>query len=126
MEALDVDWQQVRMLDDRVQRGEPLELTADVRALLRRTAPTVAISDAEAERALAPTGNAIALLQLIRRRADEGTHRFMRALDAMYRLLKKGDIEGARQQMQDVLAVEVVPHLREMAESELAKLDEPS
>lgn len=126
MEALDVDWQQIRMLDDRVQRGEPLELTADVRELLRRTAPTVAISNAEAERALSHTGSAIVLLQQIRHRADDGTRRLMRALDAMYRLLKKGDIGGARQQMQDVLAVEVVPHIREMAESELEKLDEPS
>jgi DUSAM domain-containing protein len=126
MEALDVDWQQVRKLDDRIQRGEPLEFTADVRALLRRTAPTVAISEAEAETALTQTGSTIALLQLIRRRADEGTHRLMRALDAMYRLLKKGDVEGARQQMRDVLAMEVVPYFREMAESELEKLDEPS
>lgn len=126
MEALDVDWQQVRMLDDRVQQGEPLELTAGVRELLRRTAPTVAISEAEAEAALSHTGSATALLQQIRRRADDGTRRLMRALDAMYRLLKKGDIGGARQQMQDVLAVEVVPHFREMAEGELEKLDDPS
>ncbi|MFY0528184.1 DUSAM domain-containing protein [Archangium gephyra] len=102
------------------------KLTADVRELLRRTAPTVAISNAEAERALSHTGSAIELLQQIRRRADDGTRRLMQALDAMYRLLKKGDIGGARQQMQDVLAVEVVPHLRELAESELEKLDEPS
>ena len=126
MEALDVDWHQVRMLDDQIQRGDPLELTPEVCDLLRRTAPTVAISDAEAETALSHTGSAIALLQLIRRRADDGTHRLMRALDAMYRLLKKGDIEGARRQMQDVLAVELVPHFRELAENELQKLGAPS
>jgi DUSAM domain-containing protein len=125
MEALDVDWHQVRLLDDRIQRGESLELTPEVCDLLRRTAPTVAIGEAEAEAALSHTESAIALLQRIRRRADDGTHRLMRALDAMYRLLKQGELEGARQQMRDVLAVEVVPHFRKMAEGELEKLDAP-
>lgn len=123
MDPLDIDWHQVRMLDNRVQQGQALELTDDVRDLLRRTARTVAISDTEAATALADVKSATALLQNIRQRVDDGTHRIMRALDAMYRLRKKGDIPGARQQMQDVLAVEVVPHFREIAEGQLEEMD---
>jgi DUSAM domain-containing protein len=123
MDPLDEDWFQVRMLDNRVQKGRALELTDDVRDLLRRTAQTAAISDSEAVTALADVKSATALLQKIRHRVDEGAHRIMRALDTMYRLRKKGDIQGARQQMQDVLAVEVVPHFREIAEGQLEELD---
>ncbi|HEX8703703.1 MAG TPA: DUSAM domain-containing protein [Myxococcaceae bacterium] len=123
MDPLDVDWYQVRMLDNRVQQGQALELTVQVRELLRRTARTVAISDAEAAKALADVTSATALLQSIRHRVDSGTQRIMRALDTMYRLRKKGDIQGARQQMQEVLAVEVVPHFREIAEGQLEELD---
>jgi DUSAM domain-containing protein len=123
MDPLDVDWYQVRMLDNRIQQGQALELTDAVRDLLRRTARTVAISDAEVAAALSDAKSATTLLQSIRHRVDDGTHRIMRALDAMYRLRKKGDIQGARQQMQDVLAVEVVPHFREIAEGQLADMD---
>jgi DUSAM domain-containing protein len=42
----------------------------------------------------------------------------------MYRLRDAGDVEGARRQMEQVLAVEVVPLYREIAAGELAKLDE--
>jgi DUSAM domain-containing protein len=40
----------------------------------------------------------------------------------MYALQDAGDLKGARQQMHDVLAIEVVPLYREIAEGELAKL----
>jgi DUSAM domain-containing protein len=123
MDPLDVDWNQARMLDNQVQRGRALELTDAVRDLLQRTARTVAISDAEAVTALSDVESATALLQRIRQRVDDGTHRIMRALDTMYRLRKKGDIQGARQQMQDVLAVEVVPHFREIAQGQLEEMD---
>ena len=122
MDPLDVDWYQVRMLDNRIQQGQALELTDEVRDLLRRTARTVAISDAEAVAALSDVKSATTLLKSIRHRVDDGAHRIMRALDTMYRLRKKGDIQGARQQMQDVLAVEVVPHFREIAEGQLADM----
>jgi DUSAM domain-containing protein len=42
----------------------------------------------------------------------------------MYRLRDAGDLEGARRLMEQVLAVEVVPLYRGIAEGELAKLDE--
>jgi DUSAM domain-containing protein len=44
----------------------------------------------------------------------------------MYRLRDSGELEGARQQMREVLAAEVVPHYRDIAEGQLARLDELS
>lgn len=124
MDPLDEDWYRVRMLDNRVQQGEALELEDDVRELLRRTAPTVAIRDSEVETALATEGSATTLVREMRRRMDEGSNRIMDALHRMYRLEEKGDLRGARQQMRDVLAVEVVPHIRDIAEGELERLNE--
>lgn len=115
-------WHPIRMLDNRVKQGEPLVLSADVLDLLRRTAPTVAISAAELEAALTSVENATALLHEMRRRITEGSNRLGDALHLMYRLRDRGDLEGARQQMRDVLAVEVVPFYREVAEGQLDDL----
>ena len=124
MEHQEGDWHEIRMLDTRVQQGEALELTDEVCALLRRTAPTVAISAVEVETALTSVESAVGLLHRMRERIRDGSNRIVDALHRMSRLRKKGDIEGARQQMRDVLAVEAVPHYREIAEGQLAELDE--
>lgn len=116
------DWHEIRVLDNRIQRGESLELTNDVRDLLKRTAPMVAISEADVETALASVDSGVVLLHEIRRRITEGSNRLVDALHRMYQLREKGDLDGARQQMRDVLAVEVVPLYREVAEGEIEKL----
>ena len=123
MGSLEDDWYPIRMLDNRVRQGEALELTPEVRDLLRRTASTVAISADTAATALASVETATALLHEMRRRITEGSNRIMDALHRMYRLEEKGDIEAARQQMRDVLAVEAVPHYRDIAEGQLERLD---
>lgn len=126
MEGLDADWNQVWELNQRVQRGESLELTEEVRALLRRTGPTVALSSTEIEAAFASTESTTALIQRIDARVHEGSRRLSTALNRMYRLRDSGDLEGARQQMWDVLAVEVVPLYRDIAEGQLERLAELS
>ena len=123
MEQDEGDWHEIRVLDTRVQRGEPLNLTDDVRNLLRRTAPTVGMSEAEAEKALSSVESGTLLLHELRRRITEGSNRLTDALRRMYRLQEKDDLDGARQEMRDVLAVEVVPLYREIAEGELEKMD---
>jgi len=115
-------WHQIRELDNRVARGEPLELTADVRDLLLRSAPTVAISTSEAEAAIAGVVTAAALLREIRKRIRVGSDRLGDAQLAMYELQDAGDFAGARKQLEDVLAVEVVPSYREQAENALKEL----
>jgi DUSAM domain-containing protein len=126
MEQEEGEWHEIRVLDTRVQQGQALELTDEVRDLLLRSAPAVAISDAEATAALAHVETATALLRKIRERIREGSNRIGAALFRMYELQDAGDLAGARQQMRDVLAVEVVPHYREIAEGELAKLNKLS
>jgi DUSAM domain-containing protein len=120
------EWHEIRMLDNRVLRGEALELTDDVCGVLRLAASTVGMSKPETDRALSRVASATTLLHEIRRRIDEGSRRLTRALDRMYTLRDEGDLDGARQQMRDILAVEVVPLYREVAEGEIEKLDELS
>jgi DUSAM domain-containing protein len=109
----------------RVQQGRPLKLSNGMRAFLRRAAAEVGISKAETKEALTNPESAGALLEKIMRRFHEGRKRLERALMRMMDLRDTGDIEGARQQMRDLLAVEVVPMYRRAAEENLEGLDEP-
>lgn len=119
------DRPQLAVLAQRIQQGHALELTDDVRALLRRIAPTAAVSEAETEEALKSLEGAEALMGMILSRFQKGERRILRSLYRMTSLRDAGDLEGARQQMRDVLAVEVVPIYREMAEEQLRGLDGP-
>ena len=120
-----VDWEPFRALVQRVLRhGARLELTGDVRALLLRTAHEVAINDAE--QALTTEAGARALIEECERRIKEGSWRLMRALHRMYRHQEASNYDRARQEMRDVLAVEVVPFYRETAQGQLDDMaDEP-
>jgi DUSAM domain-containing protein len=120
------DRPQLAILERRLQQGGALELTDDLRALLSRTAPTAAFSEAETAEALKSPQGAEALMRGILARFHDGKRRITLALYRMTSLRDAGDLEGARQQMRDVLAVEVVPQYRQMAEENLAGLDRPS
>ena len=120
------DRPQLAVLIQRIQQGHALELTDDLRALLRRTAPTAALSEAETEDGLKSPEGAEALMGMILSRFQKGERRFLRAMYRMVSLRDAGDVEGARQQMREVLAVEVVPQYRQMAEEQLRGLDRPS
>ncbi|MGE6757875.1 DUSAM domain-containing protein [Corallococcus interemptor] len=118
-------WDEIWELNRSVSElGQPLTLTASVCALLRSTASDVAIPAEEAERALQAEASAAALLAQIAQRIREGSRRLSRALNTSYQRQQTGDTEGARQPMLDVLAVEVVPHYREIAQTQLDALDE--
>lgn len=119
----EVDWDPIRALAQRVlERGEALELTEETRTLLKQSAQEVAINRADAEDALRSISSAKTLLREIRGRIRDGSNRLSDALHRAYRLRDVGDIEGARKQLEDVLAVEVVPLYREEAEIVLEKL----
>jgi len=116
------DWDEVRELEARLQRGESLELTETVNALLLRAARQVAIPDDEAHRGLrSPTG-ASALLSEINRRIREGSRRLSRALVDAERRRAAGDVQGARQLLERILATEVVPLYRRSAQVTLDAL----
>ena len=118
-------WEQLRVLGLRIQQGHRLELRDDLRDFLRQTAPTVAISEAEAASALQSVEGAEALLLKVLGRINEGDHRIKQALSRMMDCREAGDHEAGRQTLRDVLAVEVVPRYREMAEELLERYDEP-
>nr|WP_245767070.1 DUSAM domain-containing protein [Stigmatella erecta] len=105
--AGEIDWEPIRALGQRViERGEPLELTDEVRALLQRSAEEVALSPEDAENALRSVPTATALLGEIRRRIREGSAQLGAATIWAYDLRDDGDLDGACRQMEEVLAVE--------------------
>ena len=118
------DWNPLRDLARRVLReGAPLALD-EARALILRTAHEVSITDADA--ALSTEAGALALVREIERRIREGSNRLTDALHRMWRYQRAGDYDSARQQMRDVLAVEVVSYYRELAQEQLDGMaDEP-
>ncbi|WIG94796.1 DUSAM domain-containing protein [Myxococcus sp. SDU36] len=123
--AEELDWDPIRSLARRVLRdGEPLMLTIEVRGLLARTAREVGFSQAEATAALASDTSALELLQECSRRISEGSSRMVNALHRMYQHKREGDLDSARQEMRDVLAAEVVPHYRAVAQGQLNLLDD--
>jgi len=120
------NWHPLVNLATRVLRdGKPLALTTQVVSVLRNAARTVAISEAETKAALQSVRSAKALLRKIREdRIRKGSNRLGDALLRMYKLRDGGDIEGAREQMRKVLAVEVVPFYRWVAQGQLDQLDD--
>jgi len=120
----DPDWDDVRALANRLKAGKPLTLTARVLTVLRRSGEEVAIPQRAVEAALTSVGRATVLLRKIRTRIRVGSRRLGRALHQMYILRDAGDLEGARQQMRNVLAVEVVPYYLKIAQSQLDQLDD--
>ena len=121
----EIDWDPIRALARRVLReGERFALTADVRDLLKRTAPEVGISDTDAERSLMTEAGALELLRESARRIREGSSRLVNALHRMYKHKAAGDFDSARQEMRGVLAVEVVPLYRETAQGQLEDLED--
>lgn len=116
----ELDWGPIRTLARRILVGEErLVLTEETRTLLRRTASEVGISEADAEQSLTSEGSAVMLLRELSRRIREGARRLTGALHRMYEHQHAGDFAGARKEMRDVLAVEVVPHYRAIAEGQL-------
>jgi DUSAM domain-containing protein len=119
-----LDWEAVRELEAALHRGQSLELSDDVLDLLRRAAQQVALADAETVQGLRSPADAATLVTEIRRRIREGSRRLSRAIVDADRRKNAGDIQGARQLLVDLLAVEVVPLYRQTAQAQLEALDE--
>jgi DUSAM domain-containing protein len=120
----EIDWDDIRALAQAVlERGEPLMLTDEVRALVRRSANEVALGRRETEEALREVSSTTTLLAEIRRRIRDGSNRLMDATLHAYRLRDAGDFEGARKQLEAVLAEEEVPFYREQARRALEDID---
>ncbi|QDE66052.1 MULTISPECIES: DUSAM domain-containing protein [Myxococcus] len=119
-------WHAIRELNRRVNDlGEPLALTDEIRALLRDTASDVAIASDTVALALQGNASATELLREVAKRIREGSWRLSRALTEANRRQEAGDTDGARAALMELLAVEVVPFYRELAQVQLDALDEP-
>ncbi|HEX8705206.1 MAG TPA: DUF2379 family protein [Myxococcaceae bacterium] len=117
------DWDRLRELESRLQRGEPLELTDPVRELLKRGAAQVALSPAEAERGLRSAPEAAAMLGEIRRRIREGSERVGQAILDTAVAASMGTKQDARRKLNAALAAEVVPYYRQSLEAILHSLE---
>ncbi|ATB49869.1 DUSAM domain-containing protein [Corallococcus macrosporus] len=120
-------WNKIWELNHRVaDLGEPLDLSDETRALLRETASEVAIASEEAARALQGDGSAAtSLLKEVAKRIRVGSRRLSRAIAEANKFQEEGDLDAARAPLLDLLAVEVVPYYRELAQIHLDALDEP-
>ncbi|WP_434345932.1 DUSAM domain-containing protein [Myxococcus virescens] len=118
-----LNWTDVRDLARRVAHGEPFAFTESTRSILRRTAPQVGIALSDAERALQSEPTAEELLTEVSRRISNGSRRLSRTLAEVERCRDTGDVDGARQLLNDVLVVEVVPHYQDILRANLAALD---
>ncbi|WP_141594305.1 DUSAM domain-containing protein [Myxococcus sp. AB056] len=119
-----LNWNDVRDLSRRVARGEPFALTESTRSTLLRTAPQVGIALSDVERALQSESTAEELLAEVARRISNGSRRLSRTLAEVERCRESGDVDGARQLLNDVLVVEVVPHYQDILRANLTALDD--
>ncbi|WP_223632047.1 DUSAM domain-containing protein [Corallococcus sp. EGB] len=119
------DWDRVRELGAQHATDAALPVTDDLRELLIRVAPQVAISTADAQQALAAPTTAAALLREVAQRIRDGSRRLSRALVASAKLKDAGDFAGARKVLEEVAAVEVVPLYLEQVQAALDYVDEP-
>ena len=120
----ETDWEEIRALAEQLERGQPLELSAAVSELLRRASRQVALSDDDTSQGLRSASDAATLVTKISRRIRVGSRRLSRAIVDASRLEEAGDTRGARKLFEDVLAVEVVPLYREIAQTQLDALEE--
>ena len=118
-------WGQIRALALRLRQGLSLEMRDGLCDFLRRTAPTLAVSETELDGALKSLPGTESLVLAMAKRMEEGRQRISHALQQMIRLQEAGDLDGARGQLQAVLAVETIPQYRLMAEENLALLEAP-
>jgi DUSAM domain-containing protein len=119
------DWDRVLGLYARLERNEGIELDADVRDLCRRVARDVALSHEDVESALLTPAGVETLVREMRRRIFEGSRRLSRAIAESDRRKKARDVAGAREVLEGVLAVEVVPLYRQHATTMLDYVDDP-
>jgi len=118
------EWDDVRALAARLKSGKLLTLTPRVLSILQRSGREVAVPESEIEASLRSVSRAAKLLRKVKARIDRGSTLLVRTLHQMYILRDSGDLEGAREQMRKVLAVEVVPFYRKIAQGQLDQLDD--
>ncbi|MCY1030383.1 DUF2379 family protein [Corallococcus sp. BB11-1] len=119
------DWRRVIDLGLGLAQGSELAPHEELRALLLRMAPQVALSETDAQQALTTPAGTAALVREIHRRTREGSYRLGRAFKASDALKAEGDIAGARRALEEALAAEVVPLYRDQLRAVMDAVDAP-
>ncbi|RKH45452.1 DUSAM domain-containing protein [Corallococcus sicarius] len=119
------DWDRVRELGNQLPEDAELPVTDELRELLLRVAPDVALTAVEASEALSSPVSAAAFLREVHRRIRDGSRRLSRALVESYKLKQAGDLAAARQVLSRIADVEVVPLYREQVQIALDHVDAP-
>ena len=120
------DWDAIRALARELTDPVQPFLSDEVRALIRTTAQDVAISPTDTASALTDDASAAALVKEIAGRLSNGSRRLSRTITELRERRSAGDLDGARQLLKEVLAVEVVPHYQDIVHAYLEALeDEP-
>lgn len=118
-------WDRLRELDERSEAGEVITMDAPTRDVILRGAASVGMSAAEAQAALATPEAAAGFVHEARRRIREGSRRLGEALIEVAALVEQGRLSEARAVLRALIEAEPVPFYREIAASELARLDRP-
>ncbi|WP_158619244.1 MULTISPECIES: DUSAM domain-containing protein [unclassified Corallococcus] len=119
------DWDRVRFLAGQLSDDGELPVTEEVRELLLRVAPDVALTPEEARRALNAPNTAAALLREMHHRIRDGSRRLSRALVESHKLKQTGDFAAAREVLNRAAAVEIVPFYQEQVRIALDHVDAP-
>ncbi|RKH69220.1 DUSAM domain-containing protein [Corallococcus aberystwythensis] len=119
------DWDRIRSLGGQLPEEGELQVTDEVRDLLLRIAPDVALTQEETQQALNDPRMASALVREMHRRIRDGSRRLSRALVESHRLKQSGDVSAAREVLHRVAAVEVVPHYQDQIRIALDHVDAP-
>ncbi|WP_375759494.1 DUSAM domain-containing protein [Corallococcus exercitus] len=120
------DWRKVIDLGLALANGAELPpQDPELPALLRRMAPQVGMTRADADAALGSVPETAALVREIHRRTREGSYRLGRAFGASDALKENGDRAGARKVLEDAMAAEVVPLYRAQLQAYLDHVDDP-
>ncbi|WP_223756465.1 DUSAM domain-containing protein [Myxococcus sp. RHSTA-1-4] len=96
-------WDAIWELNRRVTgQGQPFPVTDEIRALLQATAPDVATSPEEAERALRTDASTAELLREVATHIRQGSRRLPRVMREVDQRNQAGDVDGARRPLLDV------------------------
>lgn len=119
------DWDRVRSLGGQLAADGELPVTEEVRELLLRVASDVALAQEEARQALNDPSTAAAFLREMHRRIRDGSRRLSRALVESHKLKQTGDFAAAREVLNCVAAVEIVPFYQDQIRIALDHIDVP-
>jgi DUSAM domain-containing protein len=118
------EWEQLRELELRIAGGGELELTPQLRDFLISVGPLVGMPQPDPSDLLKTPREAANFVIEARGRIREGSRRLGAAITAAAQMRDLGQAEDARRKLLEVVDNETVPFYREIAESELAALED--